>query len=152
MHREFVKLLSCILFVLISTPACAEDTSLKPEQFKPYELIGYWQFTNSGGVKYGGDIKVKIASVDSASVMRGVVSYDGRQTNDKCGTRGISNDEPVDAEIRRVNGQYQVSFTLKCLRGESPRPFNWTLVCEGTTCSQPTVAPNGTGAVTLTEM
>lgn len=151
MQLNFVRSLSCILLVLICAPARAQDANLKPEQFMPFELVGVWHFTNSHGVKYGGDVRVKVASMNDTSVMRGVVSYDGRETNDKCGTRGIATDEPVSAEIRKSNDQYRISFNLKCLSGASPRPFNWILVCEGATCSQSTVAPNGAGAITLTE-
>lgn len=128
------------------------DQPAKLENFSPYELVGNWQFVSSNsGTTYGGDIKVSVGSMDKSGAMRGMISYDGRQLNDACGTRGVFSDEPVDAEIIKSKGGYRISFMAKCLRGQSPRPFNWTLVCEGATCSRPTVEPHGRGALTLTE-
>ncbi len=151
MRRNLLCPLSCFLCIVISTPTLAQDAASKPERFTPFELVGEWQFTNSGGVRYGGDVKVAVTSIDGNSLMRGLVSYDGRQTNEKCGTRQLSGDEPVDAEVMKSGGQYRISFKMKCLRGESPRRFDWTLVCDGATCVQPTLAPNGKGAITVVE-
>ena len=138
--------------LLFAASAVADDPPANSENFSPYELVGDWQFMNSNsGTKYGGDIKVRVNRLDKPGTMRGTISYDGRQLNDVCGTRGVFSDEPVEAEIIKSNDEYRISFMAKCLRGQSPRLFSWTLVCESATCSQPTVAPNGRGVLTLTE-
>ncbi|MCV2357625.1 hypothetical protein LNV08_01400 [Paucibacter sp. TC2R-5] len=122
------------------------------ENFKPYELVGDWIFLNSSsGTKYGGDVAVKIDKLDKLGTMRGMISYDGRQLNDACGTRGVLSDEPVAAEIIKSRDEYRISFMTKCLRGQSPRLFSWTLVCDTASCTQPTVLPHGRGVLTLTE-
>lgn len=152
MKTTSFRVLATITFILLAASSVAEEEPNKPEGFSPYELVGGWQFVNSSsGNKYGGDIRVKVNSMDKPGVMRGMISYDGRQLNDVCGTRGVFSDEPVEAEVIKSKGEYSISFRAKCLWGESPRLFSWTLVCEGATCSQPTVLPHGRGALTLTE-
>ena len=140
------------MFVLLPGFVSADDQSASVRDFSPYELVGEWQFVNSrSGTKYGGDVKVKVNGIDKAGSMRGSISYDGRQLNDSCGTRGVFSDEPVDAEVIKSRDEYRISFMAKCARGQSPRLFSWTLVCSGAVCSQPTVLPHGTGVLSLTE-
>lgn len=94
-------------------------------EFKPYKLLGDWQFVNTNsGVKFGGGIEVIIESIDQKGVMRGRISYDGRQTNDKCGTKPLFTDTPVEAEINKRESEYNVSFQLNCSAGKSPRVFS----------------------------
>lgn len=141
-----------LLVLLPAVPVViAQDAASQANAFRPYELVGEWQFTNTNGVRYRGDIKVAIASADPNGVMRGRVSYDGRQTNDKCTTRPVVTDAPVDAEVVRSDNGYRVTFQLTCLSGESPRPFQWVLGCESGVCTQTTVVPNGRGLITLRE-
>lgn len=152
MQRTTHRFLALAGFFLWSVTASATDALPKVESFVPYELVGEWQFVNSNsGAKYGGDIKVKVNSLEKPGSMRAVISYDGRQLNDICGTRGIFSDEPVEAEVVKLQDEYRISFMAKCMRGQSPRLFSWTLVCTGTVCSQPTVLPHGKGVLTLTE-
>lgn len=152
MHTTFRRVLATVPFILATASAVADDQSTKPESFRPYELVGDWQFVNTNsGTKYGGDIKLKVDSMDNSGAMRGVISYDGRQLNDVCGTRGVFSDEPVEAEILKSKDEYRISFMTKCLRGQSPRLVSWTLVCMGAVCSQPTVLQHGKGVLTLTE-
>lgn len=152
MQRTVHRFLALFGFFLWSVTTSAADPSPKAEGFVPYELVGGWQFVNSNsGAKFGGEIKVKVNSLEKSGSMRAVVSYDGRQLNDSCGTRGIFSDEPVEAEVVKLQDEYRISFMAKCLRGQSPRLFSWTLVCTDAVCSQPTVLPHGKGVLTLTE-
>jgi hypothetical protein len=138
------------LMSLLSAVASAGELTPASAAFKPFGLVGEWTFVSAeSGRRYGGEIKVEVKTIDSVGVMRGSVSYDGRQTNDNCSTRGMFSDEPVDAEITKTNGGYQVSFTVKCSKGESPRLRRWGLTCENAVCTQPEILPHGKGAVTL---
>jgi hypothetical protein len=152
MTVTFPRLLAVALLALLSLSVFADDQATSLAGFNPYELVGGWQFVNSNsGTKYGGEIKVKVNSLEKSGSMRGTISYDGRQLNDSCGTRGVFSDEPVEAEVIKLRDEYRISFMTKCSRGQSPRLFSWTLVCSGATCSQPTVLPHGKGVLTLTE-
>ncbi|MEJ8838081.1 hypothetical protein [Ramlibacter sp. AN1133] len=152
MHSTLRRVLAVVLAFLATAPAVADDQSTKSESFTPYELVGDWQFINTNsGTKFGGDIKIKVDRIDNSGAMRGLISYDGRQMNDVCGTRGVFSDEPVEAEIIKSKDEYRISFMTKCVRGQNPRLFSWTLVCSGAVCSQPTVLPHGKGVLTLTE-
>jgi hypothetical protein len=152
MQIFFYRFLATAVFILWSGSVLADDPPASVESFSPYELVGDWQFVNSNsGTKYGGDIRIKVTGLDKSGSMRGTISYDGRQLNDSCGTRGVFNDDPVEAEVVKLRDEYRISFMAKCFRGQSPRLFSWTLVCSGPICSQPTVLPHGKGALTLTE-
>ena len=151
---KMLKLLLSALFVATAMfqPGAANEATVKPETFKPFELTGDWYFTNNNsGVRYGGDVKVSIVSIDATGVMRGKVSYDGRQTNDVCSTRGLFSDDPVDAEVIRGANEYKISFNIKCAKGNSPRLRSWTLTCENNVCTRPEVASHGKGLLTLNE-
>jgi len=132
------------------TSATAADSITPNDAFKPYKLVGGWDFTSaSSGRKYSGDVWIEVNALAANGIMQGKVSFDGRQTNDNCSTRGVFNDDPVEAEIRKTSVGYDVSFMLKCLKGESPRSRQWTLTCEGDTCTRPEVLPNGKGMLTV---
>ena len=135
-------------------PVVAQTAPQATPDFKPYKLVGGWQFTNSNtGAKYGGDIEVAIESVDQKGVMRGRISYDGRQTNDKCGTKPLFTDTPVEAEITKKETDYNVSFQVNCSTGKSPRVFSWKLVCgQDGSCSQPSESAWGKGTTSLKEV
>lgn len=143
----------CSLAIFLApTARSADESTSKIDAFAPYELVGDWHFTNStSGRKYGGDVKVTIDSIDGAGVMRGKVSYDGRQTNDMCSTRGVFSDDPVPAEIIKADDSYRISFMVNCVKGQSPRLRSWTLVCENGICSRPEVLPHGSGRLALKE-
>lgn len=152
MQITFHRIVTTAAFIVWSGAVLADDQPTSVESFSPYELAGDWQFVNSNsGTKYGGDIKVKVNGIDKSGSMRGMISYDGRQLNDSCGTRGVFSDEPVEAEVIKLKDEYRVTFMAKCSRGQSPRLFSWTLACSGAVCSQPTVLPHGRGVLTLTE-
>lgn len=106
----------------------------------------------NSGRKYSGDVRIDVNTIAANGIMQGKVSLDGRQTNDYCSTRGVFNDDPVEAEIRKTSVGYDVAFMLKCLKGESPRARQWTLTCEGDTCTRPEVAPNGNGMLTVRQV
>ena len=145
--------IAALLFALTCTGvAVADEKAEQAVPFKPFELVGNWQFTNTDtGVRYDGDIKVAVGSIDTNGAMRGRISYDGRQSNDNCTTKQLFDDTPVDVEVVKANNDYLINFQLKCSRGESPRLFSWTLVCENAVCIQRTVRPHGKGAITLKE-
>ena len=151
MQTYFSRFLAILMLLPLAVSVGAQESPAKAESFIPYELVGGWQFVNNGGTKYSGDIKVKINSVDTTGAMRGMISYDGRQTNDVCGTRGVFSDEPVEAEIIKTKDEYKISFMTKCLRGVSPRLASWTLTCEGATCTQQDASTRVTGGKTLVE-
>ena len=137
---------------LTGLPSMAQDATQAAE-FKPFQLVGGWEFLNANtGVKYGGAIEIAVNAVDSKGVMKGQISYDGRQTNDKCGTKTLFNDQPVEAEILKANANYRVTFQVPCTKGASPRIFSWTLACDGNgLCSQPTVVAHGRGTTFVKE-
>lgn len=142
------------LFAMLSAAMCfADDKMQKSEDFKPYKLAGDWKFVNSNtGVKYGGDVEVVINNMDSKGVLHGRISYDGRQTNDKCGTKALFTDKPVEAEIIKTNEGYRVTYEVPCSIGVSPRVFSRSLACtDHGICSQPEVLPWGKGVLSLTE-
>lgn len=148
--KRQIRLVGFSLIVMLSAVVSANEAT--SEAFKPYSLVGNWHFTNANtGVKFGGDMKVQINTIDNSGVMRGQLSLDGRQTNDNCGTMGAFSDEPVEVEVTKAKGEYQMSFRLKCSKGESPRTYNWTFACDGVSCVRPTVLPHGKGAATLQE-
>jgi len=125
----------------------------QPDGFKPVKLVGEWKFQNrETGVKYGGEIAIDILRAGGNGPMQGLLSYDGRQTNDKCSTRGLLSDTPVEAEIVKTQLGYQISFRLNCASGESPRQFTWNLSCGNDgVCSEPTSRPWGAGTITVGE-
>ena len=152
MKINFARI-ACYLIAMSSIlPAFADDKPQKAEDFRPYKLIGDWKFVNSNsGRNYGGDIEVTITSIDGNGIMRGRISYDGRQTNDQCSTKELFSDKPVEAEIIKTNNEYRITFQVNCSTGISPRVVSWTLVCEQATCSRPDVQPWGKGLMVLRE-
>jgi hypothetical protein len=144
-----------VLSILVTTDAGIVSAEEMPrsESFKPYKLVGDWKFDNSNsGRHYGGDIEVSINSINTKGIMHGLISYDGRQTNDQCGTKKLFADKPVEAEIIKGANEYRVTFQVECLKGESPRIVSWTLVCDsGGVCTRPEVQPWGRGVLTLTD-
>ena len=151
------KFLSRVVLVLLATISAAissaDEKIQGPENFKPYKLVGGWKFVNSNtGANYGGDIELRINSVDDKGIMHGLISYDGRQTNDKCGTKPLFKDTPVEAEIIKSNKEYRITFQVPCPIGTSPKTFSLTFLCsDDGSCSYPTVLPWGKGVTTLTE-
>lgn len=146
--------ISAYIAALLCSPAVASaQASSQSEGFKPVKLVGEWQFQNrETGVKYGGEIAIDILRAGSTGAMQGLVSYDGRQTNDKCSTRGLLSDNPAEAEVVKTQLGYQVAFRLKCASGESPRQFKWNLSCGSDgVCSEPTTRPWGTGIISVRE-
>ena len=137
----------CLLGASIALSVHAQD-------FKAYKLQGEWTFTNTRtGVNYGGPIEVQVNSIDAKGVMKGQISYDGRQTNDKCTTKALFNDVPVDVEVIKSGTEYRLAYRLNCSVSPSPRDFSMTLSCnaEGV-CSQPTERPWGKGLISLREV
>ena len=149
MNILFTRLLCPGLLLLTCTVVSAQESAAT---FKPYALNGRWQFTNSQTrVTYGGDIKVQTKSINSTGVMRGVISYDGRQTNDNCSTRGVFSDTAVDADLTKTEKGYKISFKLSCVGGESPRAYDWTLLCKANASLQTTALAHGNSEISLTE-
>jgi hypothetical protein len=151
--RVRISLVTALLLVLAQHQSVfSSETAGQTLPFKPYELVGDWSFTNSNtGVHFKGDVKVMLTSVDSSGVMRGKISYDGRQTNDACSTRGVFSDTPIDVEATKTPNEYRLVFSIKCASGESPRRREWTLVCENDVCTRPLVLPHGQGRLALRE-
>jgi len=119
--------------------------------FRPYKLVGAWNFTNSNtGARYGGDVAVDIKSMESNGSMRGLLSYDGTQTNDRCSTKTLFSNDPVEAEVQKIDGGYRVWFALKCATGQNQ--FGWTLACKDGVCTLPQVLPHGKGETALREV
>lgn len=146
--KALVKIASiCSVPLLLLSAAQAQA----PDEFRPFKLVGDWKFQNArSGVNYRGDIEVSVSSRDPNGVMRGSISYDGRQTNEKCSTRGLVNDTPVPAEIVRSDDTYRITFRVPCSVGESPRDMSWTLTCKGGVCELPIIQPWGKGRTSLT--
>ena len=150
--KQFFR--SALAVLLVCSPFVASSQGgVQPASFKPLKLVGEWKFQNrETGVKYGGAIAIDLLNVLANGSIKSLVSYDGRQTNDKCSTRGLIADTPVDAEVVKTPLGYQVTFQLKCSIGESPRPFTWNLSCASDgVCSEPTTRPWGTGAIAVSE-
>ena len=139
-----------VAWILVASACLAQDATPPNEVFKPFKLVGAWKFLNANtGASYGGDVEVAIDSIDGKGVMHGLTSYDGRQTNDKCSTKILFTDKPVEAEISKTDNGYRITFEVGCSTGK--RILSWTLVCtEGRVCSQPTVLPWGKGMLILT--
>lgn len=149
------KLIAATLLSLLLglTSATAADSNNANDAFKPYKLVGGWDFTSgNSGRKYSGDVWIEVNAIAADGIMHGKVSFDGRQTNDNCSTRDVFKDDPVDAEIRKTAVGYDVSFMLKCSKGESLRARQWTLTCDGDTCTRPELAPNGKGMLTVKQV
>ena len=123
------------------------------EEFRPFKLEGDWKFTNTNtGSSFGGDVQVDVERVDEKGVMWGKASYDGRQTNDKCGTRALFKDEPAEAEIVKVTNGYRVTYEAKCSVGRSPRTVSLTLACSADgICIRNDELPHGKGVLRLQE-
>jgi hypothetical protein len=132
---------------------CSTSIAQRPDAFMPYKLVGGWQFQNEQtGVRYAGDIEVHVLSIDENGTMRGLISYDGRQSNDKCGTKALFTDVPVPAEIIKGDNEYRITFSTSCQVAPSPRTITWTLVCaDDGVCSRPNVLPWGRGRTFLRE-
>ena len=140
----FAALLAC------SGIVSAQGQQPSSEVFRPFQMTGEWNFINDeSGRKYSGDVILDVQAVDGAGKMRGTVSFDGRQTNDNCSTRGIFSDVPVAADISKITSGYNVTFALKCSKGDSPRTRVWELTCEKGVCTHPEVLPHGKGVLTL---
>jgi len=152
MKKGFVHLTFLFVATLSTLPTFADDSPQNPDGFKPYKLVGNWQFHSSNsGRDFGGDIEVAIISIDSTGIMHGKISYDGRQTNDQCSTKELFNDKPAEVEIIKTNNDYRITFQVNCKTGVTPRVISWTLRCEEATCSRPEVQAWGKGVTVLTE-
>ena len=148
-HRNLLRIIIILMTGLCSASYSAEP-SAQTEPFTPYRLVGGWSFVNSNtGTKYGGDAKVNIDSIGTSGLMHATVSYDGRQTNDICTTRGVFSDKPVEAEVEKTSQGYIVSFNIGCVKGQSPRLRSWTLTCNDGLCTEPEIEPWGKGMLTL---
>ncbi len=137
-----------------ATPVSNTSQAVMPISFQPYQLVGDWNFVNSNtGNKYGGNIEVDVKAMDSKGTMHGLISYDGRQTNDKCGTKPLFTDKPVEAEIVKSANDYRIAFQVNCSNGASPRLITWTLTCDDKgDCTEPEVAAWGRGRKLLREV
>ena len=150
-YRPTLLAVLCTLLVPLHS-AFGNEGAGPTVPFKPYELVGDWNFVNSNtGVQFKGDVKVMLTSIDASGVMRGKVSYDGRQTNNACSTQGVFSDTPIDIEATKTSNEYRLVFSIKCVSGESPRRRDWTLVCENDVCVRPEVLPHGQGRLALRE-
>jgi hypothetical protein len=146
--------ISAVVAPLLLSPGIASAQGAPhADGFKPVKLVGEWKFQNrETGVKYGGEIAIDILRTGGNGAMQGLLSYDGRQTNDKCSTRGLLSDTPVEAEVVKTQLGYQVTFRLNCASGESPRQFTWNLSCGSDgVCSEPTTRPWGVGIIAVGE-
>lgn len=125
----------------------------KKIEFKPYKLVGDWKFKNKNtGQSFNGDIEIAINSIDSKNIMHGFASYDGRQNNEKCGTKSLFTDKPVEVEIIKTTEGYRIAFENPCSIGISPRMRSFTLMCDiSGICINPNVTDSGNGVTTLTE-
>jgi hypothetical protein len=114
-------------------------------------LKGEWAFQNTQTkVKYGGPFEVYSISEAAPGRYAVRVSYDGRETNDKCSTRGPLRDTPVEGVLSRSEGGYDLEFKLICPFGQSPRLFQYSLKCDAAgVCMQGTSRPWGEGFVRL---
>lgn len=152
-HRAATSLAGAVLAASVSSggAALAADASLGNPR-DPVRLTGKWTFTSSSSLRhYGGDIVLRLAAAEPDGTRRGWVSYDGRQTNDRCSTKsGFSADEPVDASASFEGSALIVQFLLRCPIGESPRAFKWTLVRgEDGSYAEELAHMNGSGRIRL---
>lgn len=155
MNRLLATIVSACAITMASLPASqAQAAEATPEAFKPYRMVGAWTFRNHNTAQqFGGAIEVSVVSRDADRTLRGLLSWDGRQTNDRCGTRTSAGDKPVEAELMRTENSYQISFRVNCAKGENPRQFNWVLTCDGKgECSERTAQPWGEGSRFLREV
>lgn len=151
MKLRLLPALACLGLPFLATAQTA-GTVPTPEAFQPFRLVGEWHFTNSQtGRRFGGPVLVTVDSLEAGGAMRGTVSYDGRQTNDACSTRGLFKDEPVPAEITRTADGYLLSYSIPCARGASPRLRQVQLACGNGLCTRPEVQAWGRGELVLKE-
>lgn len=143
-----------IVLIITATKAFSQTSDAGTKSFEPYKLVGDWNFVNSNtGTKYGGDIEVVVKAMEPNGTMHGLISYDGRQTNDKCGTKPLFTDKPVEAEITKSANDYRIAFQVNCSSGISPRLVTWTLTCDDKgDCTQPEVQSWGRGRKLLREV
>ena len=141
-----MRQLAISILLFVSFTAFAQD-------FKPYKLTGSWSFQNARtGQGYGGAVEVSADSIDDKGIVKGMISYDGRQLNDRCTTKPAFTDKPVPVEITKLPTGMRLDFQLECAIGPSPKLFsqNYTCSAQGV-CTSPMGNSNGSGAVTLTE-
>lgn len=136
--------------LLASGAAAAQD--MKAGAFQPITLAGDWKLQDAQrGARLGGDIRIELLRKEGDTI-HGTVSYDGRQSLYKCGTRGFASDTPVPAEIWKDEAGYTVSFQLRCAVGVSQRKVLLQLACGSDgACTQTAPFPWGTQVITVRE-
>ena len=155
MKTSFASFTSLFIILAITgTKAVSQTDTGANKSFEPYKLVGDWDFINSNtGRKFGGNIEVSIKSMEANGTMHGLISYDGRQTNDNCGTKPLFTDTPVEAEITKSANDYRIAFQVNCSSGISPRLITWTFTCDDKgDCKQPEVLAWGRGRKLLREV
>jgi hypothetical protein len=137
-------------FLLASTLAGAQSAP-EPE-FRPSTLAGEWKLEEfQTGIRHSGEVRIELQRREG-HVIQGLVSFDGRQTQYKCGTRGFASDTPVPAEIVKDATGYSVSFELRCTVGAPSRRFLWYLTCRPDgECRETAGFPWGPAVVTVRE-
>lgn len=143
MKRTWVATLMSLAAAVATAQTAADSSSLR--------LVGDWSFQNTQTkVKYGGAFEVVATSEPSPGRHAVRVTYDGRETNDRCSTKTALGETPVDGVLVKTDKGYDLEFILICPMGPSPRPFKYSLTCDPQgTCTQATARPWGEGLVRL---
>jgi len=117
--RVFGRTLLGLIFGVPMSWALAEGSHAF---FEPLTYAGRWDFKNSqSGQMFGGEMKVvlheKLASSEpEVEVFKGRLSFDGRQTNSKCGTVStFGKDTPVDVLWEQKGEVVVLSYILPCV-------------------------------------
>lgn len=112
--RLFVSLIPLLVFPL----AHAEDKEVLSDAIT---YVGRWDFKNSQtGMKFGGDMKIVLKEKlptpeQDILTYKGKISFDGRETNDKCGTVGsFGGDTPVDVLWEQKGDDVILSYRVPC--------------------------------------
>lgn len=106
------------IFLMASTLAFAQDKSAVMDAVT---YVGRWDFKNSqSGQTFGGDMKIvlqekQVSSEPDVDVFKGKLSFDGRETNDKCGTVStFGKDTPVDVLWEQKGDDVVLSYKVPC--------------------------------------
>jgi hypothetical protein len=113
-----LRQMAMLFALLASSIVLAQDKTTTADTVT---YAGRWDFTNTqNGKTFGGEMKVALlerlsSSESDVEAFKGKLSFDGRQTNDKCGTfSGFGSDKPVDLLWEQKSDDVVLTYKLPC--------------------------------------
>jgi hypothetical protein len=155
--KKFCLFLMLLIFELtISVSAQQQENELGEFQL-PAIFSGEWTFKNHNtGQLFGGKMKAVLSekmpeSEPGVIAYKGFYSYDGRQTNEKCGTYGVfGSDTPVPLIWSQKSPEVVLTYELDCPFRKG-RPVSIKYYLKGNNIIYEYSLPHGKGLQTMSK-